>query len=367
VPVPVGLRVVRFENLTPSLTDGILHLLERTFPKWPNLSPPVDAREHFKWKFGDFPGGVSLGLAEVESTPVGLAAVMRRTWLVAGRPVAVHDGVDVAVDPDWRGQGVYSRMFKFGKENVDPDFDMSLWYLTQPLPMRAARRDGFLPPRNPVRVLGRAGSAFRVARRARQRGTILPSHLVAFGLWAHRVMNRMRYASHRPKVPQCSIRRVDRFDVRVDDLARLAQGTFDFIQERNARYLNWRYADRAAGQFTIGIAENGRDLLGYIVIKVSGDQGYVADLLVAPDRDDVAEWLLHDALAQLDTSHGCDVVSWLPRFHPYAESFRRAGFVDTRRNSGAAYRPIRLGAERLAFLSDRRARIHLMIGDSDHV
>ncbi|HVT39028.1 MAG TPA: GNAT family N-acetyltransferase [Gemmatimonadaceae bacterium] len=367
MPTQPEIRWTDATKLTPAQADAILQLLARAFPNWPNLDPPVDPRDHFKWKVHDFPGGATLGVTEVESRVIGFAAILRRTWLVKGERVAVNDTVDLAVDPDWRGQGVYSRMFRFGEEHVDRNFDMSLAYVTKSQTVHVAKGRGYRSPGNPVRALIRARSVLSVARRARQGGSLVPVPFLALGALGHKVMNRTRYAFHRQQGPQCSIRTVDGFDARLDKLLQAARGEFDLMQERGAAYLNWRYACRAGGQFTIRLAESGEELLGYIVTRVSGEQGYIADLLALPSRRDVAESLLRDALARLDASADCDVSSWLPRLHPYAELFRRAGFVDPRRDSGAAYRPLRLGEDRLAFLSNRRARIHLMIGDSDHV
>ena len=361
------IRLVDVKNLTPTLADAILRLLRRSYRNWPGLQPPLDARDHFRWKFEQSPNSAILGITEVDTQVIGLSGILRRTWLVKGEPVSVHDTVDLAVDPAWRGQGVYTRMFAFGKQHVDVNFDMSLAYLTRPQPRRVATRNGFRLPANPVRILVRPRSTRRVARHARQLGSIIPPPALASGLWAYQTLSRWRHAPLIPQAPQCAIRVVSRFDTRTDEFLNDAHRAFDLIQARSAHYLNWRYGAAAGGHFTIQIAEDGDRMLGYIVTRRAGEQGYIADLLALAPRHDVAQSLLCDALRTFDATPHCDAYAWLPRFHPYAELFRRAGFLNTGRGAGAGYRPVRIAAERLTFLAGRRARIHLMLGDSDHV
>ena len=279
----------------------------------------------------------------------------------------MRDVVDLSVAPEHRGGGVYRLMSRHAAKHVNPRFDMSFVYLDLPPTRRVGRQAGDRSPSNRIANLVWVKSPHRLAAWLRQKGSRVPTGLLSIGIQAITLTNRLRYRGTAYAEPDWGICTVDRFDDRLDSFAQEASSAFDLVQERNAHYLNWRYADPRGGSFTIRLAEQDKRILGYVVTSESGDRGYIADLMALPSRADVAGSLIGDAMTIFETHGIGHVVCWLPKFHPYYLLLRKAGFIDSLRGPGAAYRPLRLPGNKLSFLQDRRARIHRMIGDSDHV
>jgi hypothetical protein len=86
---------------------------------------------------------------------------------------------------------------------------------------------------------------------------------------------------------------------------------------RHRAYLNWRYADPRAGRYTIRVAEEKGELLGYVVPAVSRGKGFIADLLVLPGRLDVVAALVEDAAGHLAERGLSALRCWCAKRHPY--------------------------------------------------
>jgi hypothetical protein len=188
----------------------------------------------------------------------------------------------------------------------------------------------------------------------------------------HLFVNRvevMRHAGARSaQAPgRWNVRQVARFDARVDALWREASTAFAFAIVRRPDYLNWRYADKRAGEFVIHqVDEDGR-LLGYAVLCARRNRAYIADLLVAPGRDDVLNALICDALEHFAAAGVRSVDCWTAKRHPYRAALEAQGFA---RKSGLrtlAWRPLGTAEHELLFLDAPDAIIHVMAGDTDRV
>ncbi|HUV34762.1 MAG TPA: hypothetical protein VMW22_07495, partial [Candidatus Desulfaltia sp.] len=110
----------------------------------------------------------------------------------------------------------------------------------------------------------------------------------------------------------------------------------DFICDRSADYLNWRYCDPRAGDFIAMMAEgDDGELLGYSVLRVnryleSYPVGYIVDLLGRPGRSDVVEALAADSLEYFDTNDVNIVNCLVAKGHPHETALKKLGFVDSR-------------------------------------
>jgi GNAT superfamily N-acetyltransferase len=360
--------VVEGHRLDADQINRLVEFVGRVFVDWPNRQPRLDPHQHFVWKIREFPGGSSALTVERGPEILGLYVVLHRHWLVNGVHRSVRDVVDLSVDPDYRGRGIYRLMSEYAQKHINLRFDMSFVYLDTPQTRRVGRQRGERPPSNRIAALVRVRSASRLANRLRRKGSRVPAPLLEVTIRAMEWVTRIRYRAASSAEADWEIHTVDRFDERIEAFCQKASTAFELIQERSLDYLNWRYADRRGGDFTIRLAEHDGQILGYSVTSISADRGYVADLLALPGRSDVAHSLIDDATAILDEVDGMShTVCWLPRFHPYHDLFRSMGFIDSFRSTGAAYRPLGLDADQLSFLEDNKAGIHLMIGDSDHV
>ena len=167
-------------------------------------------------------------------------------------------------------------------------------------------------------------------------------------------------------VGECTIRRVDAFDDRVDGLWRDASSEFRLVFVRSKESLNYRYADPRAGDYSIAIAEAGDRLLGYVVYASWLGTGQIADLLVLLGHDDVLVALLAQALDQLRQTGCASVECWRDIHHPYGSVLDKLGFDHARRRQGITVHWLR-GPDDLTFFEQPTSAVHIMAGDTDLV
>jgi hypothetical protein len=160
-----------------------------------------------------------------------------------------------------------------------------------------------------------------------------------------------------------------RFDDSIEPFLHQATRQFEFARVRTTDWLNWRFCDPRGGPFTVRVADMDGRVLGYVAFVATAERAAVADLLALPGRVDVAESLVRDALEAMRRAGAGGVRCWLPRRHPYAPVFRRLGFLRPRGREGPHFfvRVRGYDADEFAFLTQSDARIHVMLGDFDHV
>ena len=164
-----------------------------------------------------------------------------------------------------------------------------------------------------------------------------------------------------------TLRRVESFDDRIDELWRQASRSFRAIFVRTADCLNYRYADPRAGDYTIVIAEQGEHILGYIIYTYWQGTGQIADALVLPERPDVLASLLHYAAAQLRRAGNDSVECWRDTYHPYGSALEKLHFNEPRRSQRITLHSLRGHDDGMAFFADPKSAVHIMAGDTDLV
>jgi hypothetical protein len=374
----LGLRPGKTVNPTFRVLDGrllseeeqeqIVLLLRRAFDKGRGPSsfrlgiPPID---HLRWKARDAPWGATALLMEIESRIIGFVLGMHRRVLVNGSERVARDGVDLAIDPDFQGRGLYRSMAAFETRHAARNFDLTLTYPTHPASVHLRSERGYRELGNPLRVLWRPLDVRRFTGRA----PYLPgggARLHALGLLA-----RARRLLSRVPAAAWSISTIHRFDERIDAFCATAAAPFAVTHRRTASSLNWRYCDPRGGSFVVRLAEREGQVLGYLALRTRGEArgqvGYIADLLALPGRRDVVSALVEDALRILAEARAVAVTCRMPAVHPYNVVLRRHGFLRSGERTGVVWSPRRLDLSHLSVLSDPDARVHLTTGDSDHI
>jgi hypothetical protein len=319
----------------PGDEPGAIAVLKRAFGGWPKVNVPVADIDHLLWKIDNNPQARALSLVtEAGGRIVAWQGYWMQPVLVDGRTLLAKQGVDFCVDPDYQGLGIRATMSKFAETHSRRNFQMHFG----PEPGHPAMK----------RVVD--GLAVGARR-------LLANEVEAL------VLKGARGAAERAR--DYAVRDVLRFDDRIDLFWERASQPFLFAVERRSEYLNWRYADERAGEFGVTLAEDNADVLGYLVRRVTGGRGYIADLLALPGRTDVAEDLLRHAAARLAASGVTELECWLPRVHPYQDVVRSCGFTHRRRSIAFVGRPSREGGKDFAFGADPNAPVHITIGDTD--
>lgn len=126
---------------------------------------------------------------------------------------------------------------------------------------------------------------------------------------------------------------VSNFDESVNDLIASTLNRFDIIIFKDDKYLNWRFANKDAGEFKILLAQKDGEDLGYIVFKLVENEtvkyGEIVDILVRSGFDYVTVVLLLEAIESLVKGGAISVYCWLPKRHQYTSSLKRLGFFES--------------------------------------
>ena len=350
-----------FRLATAEDAPEILRVMEAAFERWPSPEISVPAVEHLRWKMALAPGVPATHAVGLLDGRI-VAAVLR--W---GAPVKVgalqglaNGGADLAIDPDYQGR-------RIGKPLADHGLSLAKQHsqIGFGTPSTNARVPRIYAHGNYVtepHLLAGWERAFNVRALA---GLHLQPGVVRNPARRIRQVSRA-YMRRRASLPDgVRIEEISRFDERADRLWEAAEPGFDFSVVRSAAFLNWRYAEPAAGDATILAAIEGDEMLGYAVFKRRDDWGQVVDVLVHPDRVNVLTHVLEEASRRLRDA-GCDgAVCWLPPGHPYERTLVAARYLDTLSRTTLSMWD--LGESGALKELEGKYRFHCTLGDFDWV
>jgi GNAT superfamily N-acetyltransferase len=357
--IPITVRQVRDEDY-----PQLLELLQRAFGGWPKLAIQATPIEHLRWKWEAWPGYAHRWVAELDGKIVACQIDHVRVARARGLDLRVSRGADAAVDPTYQSRGVMRVMRPVMTKADAAASELFIGVAVHPALTRLYEKE-------PRRIFGQRWTAFirplspraalrvlkvRVNRAPRK----LLSSLAMFARW---------FAIERTSRSKgtVSIRAATEFDDRANDLFEQVASSFDFIFVRDRVLLNWRYADRRAGDFTIRLAEEGDRLIGYTVLRSMNGTGYIADILALPARNDAVDALLDDAVEQLRQASVRTVECWLFGNHPYVPALQRAGFLGRRKKAQPTYEAVGIPEEQVSFLGDSGSVVHFTVGEMDYV
>lgn len=350
----------------------MLAVIQSAFTRWPPFPVSCEPLDHLRWKLHSHPRSMDAHVlvehfdsSTAEPTPVGVTVRFLNDIFVRGEPFVAKMGADNAVPPAWRGRGVSWQWETYSAAHLNGsvwDIDLSF-------------RPHHPASRHRIDKIGQTFIANRVVVAERSFG--LPRFLAVHGRTRNpqRLGRAFRYALHRAlerQVPpksasRITVRRVDRFDTRVDALAVAARAQFAFIYGRGADYLNWRHADPRGGTAVMLTAEHEGELVGYAVVRRGFDLAHLADLLAHPDHPETIEVLLAAAVRAARAQGAPAVRTWLAQHHPYWEALHRQGFLQTGLDTGCYYIPKYAHPTVARVLDDPRASIHITPADADWV
>jgi GNAT superfamily N-acetyltransferase len=306
--------------------------------------------EEFRWWFDRNPAGEGIvSLAVDGDVVVGVAAMSYFRTALDGQVTRLAIPVNVATDPRYRGQGVFSTL---ERENE-----------------AAAAEAG-----SPLTVTFPNGASYPIFLR-HLGWTDLPR----LRLWARplRAGAVVRYLLGRPgsqgglRLPTApartlrglDIRLVERFGSEMDDLGQRAGTAYGHHFVRDAEYFNWRYLDSPRDYRCFGAYREGA-LAGVAVVghtfKHGVSAGFLADLVVGPDGYRETRALLARALEEV--RGGADALVLLPpRVREQRRALLASGFAPTNTRLRFIGKALRDGAE----LDERSEAWHFTLGDFD--
>ncbi len=162
------------------------------------------------------------------------------------------------------------------------------------------------------------------------------------------------------------VERVRHFDARWDDLFRRVSGAYRLLIERDARYLEWRYARCPDTEYFIWAVFRRSRLMGWSVFRHRGEHGERlawGDALFDPEAPTALPRLLAHVLAAPEHQSAEQVETWLTsRPAWWSERVRALGFESRPepQDLGYVFVPFEVDPE-----EDFRAGLYYMMGDSD--
>jgi len=321
----------------PGDEKGITELLQLAFGVWPNFDLGCSAVEHWKWKYLDNPMGKSYVTVAVSSGEIiGVNHAHPLKLKIGERVFLCGYASDTAVHPEFRRKGVYRKIvdLKNGIAGASGSH-LNLSVTSNPIMIKIHQRNPTMDP-FPHEVLNLV-KITDISLHLRKIPVKNP-WFMRLGFHVARLINDLRNLTKRRRTPGLTsdVVSIPSFDERVDDFCREVASHHDFMVDRGREYLNWRYCDPRAGNFTVRQVEDGEGrVLGYCVLFINRSLrdypiGYLVDLLTLPERQDVAENLIMDAVRYFDSQKVNIINCLVPGGHLNISTLRRYGFLNSK-------------------------------------
>lgn len=123
-------------------------------------------------------------------------------------------------------------------------------------------------------------------------------------------------------------------------------------------------------KFIVRLAMKGENIIGYCVLRINRHRkdypiGFIVDLLTIPERLDVADALVAEAVQYFDEHDTNLVVAMVAKHHPNERTLSRFGFLDIRIGLHMFYWVDGLEHEMAALKMISGDNIHFSYGDID--
>lgn len=320
-------------------------------------------RERWQWQYEDNPHcpgeGPEIWVAKENGDVLGQYATMPVRLKVKDHILRASWGMDVMVRPSTQRKGVGSRLFLYWDRQVEASLGLGLSLASYTLFQKLQWHDvGPVPCY--TRVLD------PTALLSRRVGS-LPAHLLSPLARAALGIAFPARASSATPGESIEIQKLETpFGERFDQLWKRASEGFDFVAERSAAYLEWKYHRTPHVKYDVFQALRGDDVAGFVVLRVTQPGGVriglVVDLFAHPDDRDVLDALIERAA----TWGGENQVARLQTFtldQRLGARFRHKGFFEIASPMQFCLR-IRGEYADASFFRDT-SRWHVTFGDSD--
>jgi GNAT superfamily N-acetyltransferase len=348
--------------------EEIVDLLRLVFKEWAKRDET--AIDHWRWMYLDNPfGSHCTYVAERDGKIVAVGHDLYLNVKHGEEDIKTVFGTDVAVHPDHRRKGLYSKLRKARHTIRMKKSDFQYSYTTNPILLeRRKRHQKEEQQYYPFPVACKYSWIKDVDLHLKIMKTKRRS-LMKYGYGTQRFLNKIKNVLDNPAKADKSyfINVVDRFDDSSVSFWEKVAPHYNFIVKRDKNYLNWRYGDPRSGAYTILQVRDEDDLLGFIVTTIEMGNGYptgyVIDLLTISRMNEVADVLVKAAVKKLD-ENGVNVIrTLLLKSHPYKNVFERNGFVDNKERLYIRYRKWPDSEESEIIKNSSPEEIHLVYSD----
>jgi GNAT superfamily N-acetyltransferase len=330
----------------PDDADAVVDLLNTVYDDWGN-------RDYWWWKYQQplTPFRLPSAVADLNGQIIGHYGIVPLKATLSGKTVRGAQVVDAAVLPAWRHHGIFMTLARYVLDHAVQAGVTLIYAFPGLLSLAMNHRLGFssiafVPEM--VRVL-RPWQALMLALR------LLPGDIYALctahreAYWPPDTVRRLarlrrsllfltswasdpavaRYGESGKTIVEHNL--AEGFDARFDTLWAQVSGNTDLGVYKDASYLTWRYRLNPRGCYRVFVAKRGTEMVGFLVIRHTGPNSDITELVALPGCTDVVLDLLATAIAQARRAGSLVLTAWAPARHPYYASLRRAGFVSQMR------------------------------------
>jgi hypothetical protein len=263
--------LVQVSRRTPEQDEEIFRLYAAVFGE-PRAAA---SRARWRWQYLENPtsdGSPEIWVARDGAQVLGQYASMPvRLWW-GGREVRSSWGMDVFLTEPARGRGVGAQLFTAWSDHVEVALGLGLTESSYGLFKKLRYRDV-----GPVPFYWRWLDPQAVARR--RLGRLLGS--------AAGAVLRATAAADPPPETGITVRSIEAFDRRYDELWERTRGTYRMCVRRDAAYLNWKYVRCPHRRYVLHEAQRDGALAGFAVSRHEEDRGlvrgWIVDVFAAAD------------------------------------------------------------------------------------
>jgi GNAT superfamily N-acetyltransferase len=280
----------------------------------------------WRWEFMEAPDGKALiYIVQDRDKIIAHFADIPRRFSVNGEAVLATLSLDLMVHPDYRREGLFTAMGKYGVQRVKQKNGLFM----MAFPIRPETIQGFtkigwgkvvqLPVIvHPIRFSGIVNRYLHFKPLSLLLGGVATCvYLLLYG-WKK---GKKGEAIHIEEVVQ--------LDEAFDDFWQSASRLYSVMGIRTRQYLNWRYFKHPTRRYTVYRAIEKGEMRGYMVLRkvelLSFNSAVIVDLLALDER---ALYALVEKGVQHSRQEDVNLLGFMvPKPHPYFKSLKRWGFL----------------------------------------
>lgn len=351
----------------------IVKLLEEVFKGWPKFELHGSSLDYWRWKYQEnYLDRKLIVVAENDRKIIGVDQTVPMKIKILDELYLTGLGADLAVHKDFRRKGIRNRISKkLNSERTKSGLIFNYAITGNPIVIDSFTRSK-IHHRFPLELTQYV--------RIRDLDLHLRESPVE-NVWIKKIgynvlkrLSRLRSGSNTSPSPHpdITIEEVSYFDARIEQFWNRIKKYYDLIFTYDQSFLNWRYCDSRGGSFMVKQAIEEGNIVGFIVLRVNKYRAdypvaYVVDLLTYPNRPDIIELLIQEAVEYFDDLN-VNIINFLGlKEYAFNNILNKQGFLDSRRGHFIFY---------LSFMQDnllnrvpdwRKKRIHFTYGQLDVV
>jgi GNAT superfamily N-acetyltransferase len=303
--------------------SGILSLRKIVFRE---MEEDKSEPRFWRWEFMEAPDGKALiYIVQDGNRIIAHFADIPRRFSINGEVVLATLSLDLMVHPDYRREGLFTAMGRYGAQRVKQENGLFM----MAFPIRSETIQGLIKIGwrkvvklpvivHPIRFSGIVDRYLRFKPLSILIGGVATClYLLRFG-W-----------KKGENVEGIQIEEVVQLDEAFDAFWQSASRLFSVLGVRTRQYLNWRYVKHPTRRYTVYRAIEEGKMKGYIVLRkvelLSFNSAVIVDLLALDER---ALFALVEKGVQHSREEHVDLLGFMvPKTHPYYHRLKRRGFL----------------------------------------